>query len=715
MIWIIVKVYIGWGSFCDNDPYHGWIMSYTYNGSQFQQVNVYNDTANSTRGGIGGAGGAISADRKGNIYYVSGNGGFDANTGGSDYGDSFVRLNANLQVQDYFAPFNQQCLENEDADLGSGGPLLLPNQNRIISAGKEGRIYVLNTTNLGHYTTIANPCSNQSLTNVDKIVQELPQSTIGGLYSNATYWSNASGQQFVYFAGANDSAKMFSLNSTGTLDISPSSSTPQTFGITGGNPTVSSNNGATGSGILWTLDPTPALRAYDATNLGKQLYSSTLSSARDGLDSYVKFSAPTVANGEVFVGTKTSLAIFGLLSAPPDPTPTPTSTVTPTPTPTATPTPTPDAYNNTAISHDYATTTANYDGAGNSYSAEALGADVITPGGIVTADGFAFTWPGVSAGTSDNYLANGQKIAITPIGQADHLGVLGSAVNGAASGTATITYTDGSTQTFTLGFTDWTTKTTSFGNTVVATMPYRNTRSAAKQTLSTFLFSTGVALQTGKTVQSVTLPAAVAGGQLHVFAISTSSLTAPIYNNVGITDNGNVGPGNYDGASNSYSAQSLQSVGLNAGDNSFDPSRTVVFTWPGVPAGTPENYLTTGQIIPVTPAPNASILAFLGSSANGPSSGTATITYSDGSTQTFTLGFSDWTLNAGKATPSFGNAISYASPYRSNPRAAGGRETIKTYVFYASVNLQAGKTIVSVTLPKTVAGGQLHVFALTTK
>ncbi len=904
------KVYIGWGSFCDNDPYHGWIMSYTYNGSQFQQVNVYNDTANSTRGGIWGAGGAISADSKGNIYYVSGNGGFDANTGGSDYGDSFVRLNANLQVQDYFAPFNQQCLENEDADLGSGGPLLLPNQNRIISAGKEGRIYVLNTTNLGHYTTIANPCSNQSLTNVDKIVQELPQSTIGGLYSNATYWSNASGQQFVYFAGANDSAKMFSLNSNGTLAISPSSRTPQTFGFTGGNPTVSSNNGATGSGILWTLDPTPALRAYDATNLGKQLYSSTLSSARDGLDSYVKFSAPTVANGEVFVGTKTSLAIFGLLSAPPDPTPTPTSTVTPTPTPTATPTPTPDAYNNTAISHDDATTTANYDGAGNSYSAEALGADGITPGGIVTADGFAFTWPGVSAGTSDNYLANGQKIAITPIGQADHLGVLGSAVNGAtsgiatitytdgstqtftlgltdwatstvsfgntvvatmpyrntkggqqslttnlfstsvalqvgktvqsvtlpitvtggqlhvfaisasslkapiynnvgitddgtinpgfnsdngniapgnydgagnsysaqalqalgitpgwpvttngftftwpnitaseadnylakgqtvavtpvnqadhlavlgsavngaASGTATITYTDGSTQTFTLGFTDWTTKTTSFGNTVVATMPYRNTRSAAKQTLSTFLFSTGVALQTGKTVQSVTLPAAVAGGQLHVFAISTSSLTAPIYNNVGITDNGNVGPGNYDGASNSYSAQALQSVGLNAGDNSFDPSRTVVFTWPGVPAGTPENYLTTGQIIPVTPAPNASILAFLGSSANGPSSGTATITYSDGSTQTFTLGFSDWTLNAGKATPSFGNAISYASPYRSNPRAAGGRETIKTYVFYASVNLQAGKTIVSVTLPKMVAGGQLHVFAVTTK
>jgi hypothetical protein len=212
-------VYIGWGSFCDNDPYHGWIMSYSYNGSQLQQAGVYNDTPNSTRGGIWGSGGAISADSNGNIYYVSGNGGFDGKT---DFGDSFVRLNAQLKEQDYFSPFNQQCLNAEDADLGSGGPLLLPNQDRIISSGKEGRIYVLNTTKMGGYNTITNPCSNQSRTNVDKVVQELPPSTIGGLYSNATYWSDSNGHQYVYFAGANDNAKMFSLSSNGTLSTTPS-------------------------------------------------------------------------------------------------------------------------------------------------------------------------------------------------------------------------------------------------------------------------------------------------------------------------------------------------------------------------------------------------------------------------------------------------------------------------------------------------------------
>ena len=686
------RIYIAWGSFCDNNPYHGWIMSYSYNGSHFQQVNVYNDTANSTRGGIWGAGGAMSADSNGNIYYVSGNGGFDANTGGSDYGDSFVKLNAQLQVQDYFAPFNQQCLDAEDADLGSGGPLLLPGQNRIISAGKEGRIYVINTANMGHYNTIANVCSNQSRTNVDRVVQELPPATIGGLFSNATYWKSASGQQFVYFAGAHDQTKAFALTN-GTLATKPSSSTSEKFGFTGGNPTISSNNGATGTGILWTVDPTPALRAYDATNLSKEIYNSAQNSTRDGLDSYVKFAAPTVANGEVFVGTKTSLDIFGLVAKT---------------------TPAPGGYNNVGVSNDSTPQAASYDHTGNSYSAQALQAAGITSGGLITSHNFTFTWPNATAGTDDNYLAQGQQIAITPVAQADHLALLGSATDGASSGTATITYTDGTTQTFTLGFTDWAASSPSFGNTVVATLPYRNT-GKGKQTIPVYLFASSVALQAGKTIKNVTLPTTVTGGQLHVFAITTGSLTALAYNNVGITDDSNVGSGNYDGVHNSYSAQALQSVGLNAGDNAFDPTRTVVFTWPDVQAGAPDNYQAAGQVIPVTPATNATLLAFLGSATNGASSGAATITYTDGSTQDFTLGFSDWTLNGGKGQLSYGNQISYTASYRNNAHLANGKETIQTYVFYSSVNLEAGKQVASVTLPTSVTGGQMHVFAVTTK
>nr|MBA2394876.1 hypothetical protein [Ktedonobacteraceae bacterium] len=492
------RIYIAWGSFCDNNPYHGWIMSYSYNGSHLQQVNVYNDTANSTRGGIWGAGGAISSDSSGNIYYVSGNGGFDANTGGSDYGDSFVKLNANLQVQDYFAPFNQHCLDAEDADLGSGGPLLLPDQKRIISAGKEGRIYVINTANMGHYNTIANACTNQSRTNIDRIVQELPPSTIGGLFSNATYWKSADGRQFVYFAGAHDHTTAFTLTN-GTLSTRPSSSTSEKFGFTGGNPTISSNNGAAGTGILWTVDQTPALRAYDATDLSKELYNSAQNSVRDGIDSYVKFAAPTVANGEVFVGTKSSINIFGMVPKT---------------------TPSPNGYNNAGVSNDTAPKAANYDSSGGSYSAQALQTAGITAGGFITSNNFTFAWPNATPGTNNNYLAHGQQIAITPVTQADHLALLGSATNGISSGTAIITYTDGSTQTFTLGFTDWANANASFGNTIVATMPYRNTLNG-KQTIPVSLFINSVALQAGKTLKNVTLPTTVTGGQMHVFAITT--------------------------------------------------------------------------------------------------------------------------------------------------------------------------------------------------
>ncbi len=419
---------------------------------------------------------------------------------------------------------------------------------------------------------------------------------------------------------------------------------------------------------------------------------------------------PTVSSGQ-YVYQR--LQSYNPNAPAPTPTPVPVATTT-TNTPTPTPAPIQNGYNNVGISNNNAPKTANYDISGASYSAQALQADGITAGKLLTAGSFAYTWPNINTGSSDNYRANGQTIAVTPVNHADHLGLLGSATNGAASGTATITYTDGSTQTFTAGFTDWAKSTLSFGNTIAARMPSRNTKNGS-QALTVYLFSTSIALQAGKTVQSVTLPTTVLGGQLHVFAISTSSQTAPTYNNVGITNDGSVGPGNYDGQGNSYSTQALQSAGLNVSGTAYDSTRKIAFAWPHVPAGTVDNYQVNGQIIAQNPASNATTLAFLGSATNGASSGTATITYTDGSQQTFVLGFSDWTLNGGKVKPAFGDTISYAPSYISNPRAAGGKASVRTYIFYASVALQTGKTFASVTLPATVSGGQMHVFAVTTK
>ncbi|HJT55147.1 MAG TPA: hypothetical protein VJ761_01530 [Ktedonobacteraceae bacterium] len=304
-------VYIAWASHCDNGPYHGWVMG--YNAATLQQVAVYNDSPNGSEDGIWQSGGGLAADSSGNVYFMSGNGTFDLRGGGKDAGDSFVKLSTQngLSVSDYFAPFNQLCLEQEDGDLGSGAPLLLPSVNEVISAGKEGRIYVVSRDSMGGYHSVKNPCSKQNRTDLDRILQEFGPGTIGGLFSTPAYWNGSNGE-YVYFGGVNDAVRAYKLTN-GLLSNSPTSRTPESFGFTGGNPVISSNGNTSGTGILWTLDPNAILHAYDATNLGTELYNTNQNPGRDKLPSYVKFTLPVVANGEVFVGTQGSLEIYGLL------------------------------------------------------------------------------------------------------------------------------------------------------------------------------------------------------------------------------------------------------------------------------------------------------------------------------------------------------------------------------------------------------------------
>jgi hypothetical protein len=355
-------VYISWSSFGDTDPYHGWLIGYSYTNAALHQVAVYNDSPNGNEGGIWMSGSGPSADSSGNIYMLTANGTFDLNTGGPDAGDSFLKLSAQngLSVADYFTPFNQSCLSASDTDLGSGDALLLPDQtgttypHLVIGAGKEGRIYVVNRDNMGHYTPVSNlNCSSTGQTTIDKVVQELPPDTVGGgLYANPAYWASTS-SKWVYFGGVDDTLKAFQLTND-TLSSSPTSRTPESFDYPGVTPSISSNGNTSGTGIVWVVGPPNScsgngcnpsgagtLRAYDATNLGNELYNSGQNSSRDQLDSYTKFSVPTIANGKVFVGTQTSLSIYGLLNTQPTPTPTATPGKTPTPTMTSTPTPTP--------------------------------------------------------------------------------------------------------------------------------------------------------------------------------------------------------------------------------------------------------------------------------------------------------------------------------------------------------------------------------------
>ena len=177
-------VYIGFGSHADTPPWHGWLLA--YNATTLQQVASFNTTPNGSGGAIWESGCAPAADANGNIYVATSNGTFDASAGGSDYGDSVLKLNpGTLTVLDWFSPFNTDFLADNDLDLGSGGTMLLPDQpgphpHLLVVAGKQGVIHVIDRDNLGHFSSVSDT----------QIVQEL-EGAISPNFSTPAYWQGS--------------------------------------------------------------------------------------------------------------------------------------------------------------------------------------------------------------------------------------------------------------------------------------------------------------------------------------------------------------------------------------------------------------------------------------------------------------------------------------------------------------------------------------------
>lgn len=295
-------VYMAWASVGDIDPYHGWVIG--YDAHTLAQVVVYNATPNGAEGGIWQSEAGIAADSNGNIFAMTGNGTFDASTGGSDYGESFLKLTPSggtLAVADYFAPFNTASLNTSDKDIGSSGPILLPPQpgahpNLLIGGSKDGTIYVIDRDQMGHFQSGSN----------SQIVQTL-SGAVSPVFGAPTYWNGN-----VYFAGVSDRVKAFSL-SNGLLSGSATSVSPTSYGYPGATPVVSANGNT--NGIVWTLERAlyTVLHAYDANNLSHELYNSEQLPSRDRGGLTVVFVTPLVANGRVYMGCNQSLVIYGLL------------------------------------------------------------------------------------------------------------------------------------------------------------------------------------------------------------------------------------------------------------------------------------------------------------------------------------------------------------------------------------------------------------------
>jgi hypothetical protein len=300
-------VYVGFGSHADTPPWHGWLLA--YDAITLQQVASFNTTPNGSGASIWESGCAPAADADGNIFVATGNGTFDADTGGVDEGDSVLKLSSpSLTVLDSFTPYSQDSLNQSDADLGSGGTMLLPDQpglhpHLLVVAGKEGRIYLIDRDNLGHFNSASNT----------QIVQELFGAINNNNLTTPAYW-----QGHIYYASENDNLKMFALKN-GLLSTSPVANSSETFGYAGASASISANGPS--DGILWAIDTSAlstggaaVLRAYDATNVAHELYNSAEAGPRDTLGPAVRFTVPTVINGKVYVGTATEVDVLGLRS-----------------------------------------------------------------------------------------------------------------------------------------------------------------------------------------------------------------------------------------------------------------------------------------------------------------------------------------------------------------------------------------------------------------
>ena len=338
----------------------------------------------------------------------------------------------------------------------------------------------------------------------------------------------------------------------------------------------------------------------------------------------------------------------------------------------------------------------------------------------MTIGGTTFTWPNVPAGTPDNVVAAGQTIDVR--GTGSDLGFLGSSQNGTASGTVTVRYTDGSSQSFNLNIADWYADFPAVGDQLAATTSSWNFQSNSLGPHPVSVYFASVPLAHGKTLASVTLPIlSGAGGTtaMHIFAMATGTGTpttgapyasrAAAYDNVGITDNSNPAPGNFDGTGDSFSAQALAAgtpTPLTPGGQATFGGTT--FTWPNV-VGAPDDVIADGQIVDISGS--GTDLGFLGAAGFGAATGTGTITYTDGSTGSFSIAMADWYNDA----PVAGDQI--ATTTSSWNYSSSTQTPHPVSIYFASVPLDPGKTVASVTLPTVSSGvgngiNAVHIFAM---
>jgi hypothetical protein len=676
------EVYIGWSSHGDQNPWHGWVIG--YNAATLNQDFVYCDTADGEQGGIWMSGGGLSVDASGNIYFTTGNGTFDANsntTVDGDYSMSLEELSPSLTPQQYFAPYNEASLSNNDLDFGCANVILLTGQggaypNEVLSAGKWGTIYLNNLASLGGYS---------SSTNNDLGQANLSGATLttSNVHNTMVYWNGS-----VYLGGDALALQAFSV-ANGVLGTTPSSQSSHVFGSAsvedgqGAGLTVSSNG--TSDGILWALDNTGFLQssavlyAYNASNLSQVLWTSgSAANNRDAANVAIKFQDPVVANGYVYTAGDGSLTVYGLLNA---------SAGTPTVTTPAAVAPSPVTGTTAALS--------------------VLGTD---PAGDLRPN---YTWTATSIpsgataptfSSNDTNTANDQTVTFYKAGAYTFTATIEDPNSGLTT-TSTVNVTvnqtltamavtpasanvvDSATQQFTASFNDqfglamtsqpaftWSVATGGAGGSVNSSGLYTAPASGGGTDIVT------ATANAGAFSASATVTVAVPSSTYQI------SLTND-FNHFGIAASGThavPAPG-IDGDQDALAGALLGT------SQTWNGSSFVI--GPTTTANNSSNVVDgAGQTIALSPGHYTSI-KFLALHVNGNGTDPFTLDYSDGSTQAITQGFSDW------YTPQnyTGEAEAVSMSYRITSN--GGHNTGPFYLYGYVFTPIYGKTLTGITLP----------------
>ena len=301
-------VYVGYASHCDKDPYHGFLMA--YEAKTLAQVSVFNTSPAGSEASIWQSGQGPAADAEGNVYVVTGNGSWD---GVKNFSESFLKLTPRLKLLDWFSPTNHFKLDKEDTDLNSSGATLIPGTHLVLGGGKEGVLYTLDTSNLGHLG--------------DEHALQHFQATASHLHS-LVYWQSSRSGDLLYVWGQRDKAKAYKFEGEKLGETPLMMRDVPNEGHPGAMLSLSANGNKDGilwaaihaTGDSWHESRPGVLHAYDGDDIRHELWNSLQVPARDDCGEYSKMAPPTIANGRVYLASFGSenagtgqFCVYGLL------------------------------------------------------------------------------------------------------------------------------------------------------------------------------------------------------------------------------------------------------------------------------------------------------------------------------------------------------------------------------------------------------------------